>query len=1146
MLKRLGFALAATLGAWSASGGDFAILPGSTLQVEYRQRPVVVSDCFRIGDTAVALPVNRTEEIGGDTAANSFGEVGGIAFRRETVVRDGGREIEISFQAQVPAYNGEADGKTLSYEVVLPLSEFTGSDFVAVTGRSSKTEEIKGKITDRFNPAALKGKIRWLALTDAKKALVFDCDPGGINAHGDYGPNAIIGMWAVKRDGDHLVLSIAYAPKLFGGDMTGKLVIHAAEAGDYDRRHAHRAYSYFSPLQPDRQYVFGATKFGKNYTDAGTTAYSAEKKAGWLDNSAMTVRNFAPEGACYSAVAGAKPAIFRVSDLRSGLYLVTLTAGNGKEGEVGPWSLNCDGRNVASGLKLAPQSVTVINFPAWIEDGDAELKLEGSWQLSTLDFQLLQASPEDYTFRRGFWKSDKGPYPSVLRRSPHYAEEPAYSINLSSYPLPEEGKEAALPRKAWTEPTSHAEFQSPDRDWRGQATIGSLGPSNNGTFAEFDTPELLARRMKELGDDQINILLLNGFLSRHTYPAHLPRVEKTVTDIVNAGHARGMKILDHQDYSLLWNMDSGFRVLVENMDKLQQTIDGNLVARGFCPVNPAALDSYMDNLARYIRATGIDGIMIDETCFHGLEFCGCAACRKAFKADTDWELPANELSKDLNNKESALWRTWLAWRQKKVGDFWYEVKKRASAINPEFVVMGYTTHYGMTSTYGSLNQGNALEQLARTWDFIGTEIMSRNIYASYRSVQAFRKAKNQYRNSADIPVFGLVYSDGYDWNVLYFGWALNNMNGQTTWEMTGVQCPEGQSNYRRFTREKGNMNLLKAEPRADIALVFSNASRDWPRMAAYPPDVFGTSQLLSARHIQHEFLNESGLRSDALKKFKVLFLNNAMALDDAAWNGVKQFVKDGGTLYLSGRTGMADEAGTLREHFPPADFFPGLSLGQRPVKCREFVGKDGKIIKIATPVYGAEFLWQDGKPQGEVMMTAVLSPKVSVPALLRIACGKGQVYLTPFLFGNPAQALEVTSTKPMSFDPQPDAEALYYTVMETAGIIPNVWNPVAVPEAVLTSVYRDGKNTMVHFLNATGSKFKKGEIVPSVLKGNPYPAPTADIVFELPGKFTEIYAASPDFEGKKPLSGKHENGVTRVTLPKELLKVYTIVHLIAE
>jgi len=1128
-----------------AAANDFTLVSEPTLEVRYGQTPVVTADRFKISGTPVAITAQRTETIDGSTVINSFGSQSGVPYRREVSVRDGGKEVEISFLAKARPYNEATFGKLpdgtpkgLSYEVEIPVERFRKGRYTIITGRSSKTSEHSGK---GLPP---KEKVRWLLLENDQESLIFDCDPRGVNAHGDYGPNSVIGMWQIRYEGNKLLLGIHYTPRLCGGDLCGKLIIHTGDRTAYDARHAHRGYRYFSVLESERRFVFGARKFGKGLTNAGTLEYNAKRLFGWSRHGELTVRNFAPEGAQYSAVAGSQPAAFRIDNLRSGLYLVTVTAGNGAAAPVGPFAIACDGRKAIDAVTLAPNSVTEAVFSAWIESGSTTLEFSGNWQISTINLQLLQSSKEDYTFRRGFWRSTKGPYPSVMRHSEHYAEEPRYSTSVTSYPLPEQGKEMAAPRKAWEFPTLHAKFASPADDWRGGAVISSQGTSNGGTFQEFAEPELLERRMNELRNDNINAILLNGFLARHGFPRHLARVEKAVADFVKAGHARGMKVLDHQDYSILWDADSGFRVLIENLPKLQRTVIGGMPNRGFCPVNPAALDPYMEYIVKHVRNTGLDGLMIDETCFHGTEFCGCAACRKAFTAETGWYLPVNELSKDLNNSASVLWRTWLKWRQKKVGDFWYRLKSEIAPFRPDFVVMGYTTHYGMNSTYGSKGQGNALEQLSRTWDFIGTEIMSRNVYGCYRATQGYRKAKNQFRNSLGIPVFGLVYSSGPDWNVLYFGWALNNMNAQTTWEMSGFYCPEGLSNYRLFTVEKGNMNGKTAQPVADVALLFSNASRDWPCMASYPPDLFGTSQLLSTRHIQHEFLNEMGLRPEILKRFKVLCINNATALDDAGWTAVREFVKAGGTLFLTGRTGVADENGTTRDVFLPAEFFPGLKLGGKALRSAEF--SDGKQTwKTAKPITAGQFIWPKNKvPAGaEVLMTAQLGKRSDYPALVKTTYGKGTVYLTPFLFGVPAHSNEVTSGKAITFVPQPDADKLANAVLDKVGATRNVWNPLEVPAAVLTSVYRDGKDTMVHFLNATGSKFKAKDVLPHVLKGNPYPLPEKDIVYEIPGKYRKVWAASPDF-AKTELKGVTEkDGVTRVILPKELLKTYTIVHM---
>ena len=60
-------------------------------------------------------------------------------------------------------------------------------------------------------------------------------------------------------------------------------------------------------------------------------AYTAGRTFGWSRHGKLDVRTFAPEGAQYSAVASSEAAEFRTDGLRSGLYLVTVTAGNGTD-----------------------------------------------------------------------------------------------------------------------------------------------------------------------------------------------------------------------------------------------------------------------------------------------------------------------------------------------------------------------------------------------------------------------------------------------------------------------------------------------------------------------------------------------------------------------------------------------------------------------------------------------------------------------------------------------------------------------------------------------------------------------------------------------------------------------------------------------
>ena len=1140
MIKKI-LLLMAAAACIGVCAGDFSFDTANALQVKCKGRVVVSADRLTFDEKVVPIRDKRTEKINGNTVINAFDTVDDIKFRREVVLRENDSEVEITFQAFIPAYHKltESDPdnhtkrKSLTYQLIVPSDVFSNSSFSAHTGRSGRSTLITGTLPKK-SPRGY--SVRHISLVKDGQSLVFDANPKGVGSQGS--------GWSLDRYGKDWVFSIAVTPRFCGGTLTGKMVILTGDEKTHDLHHAHRNYRYFERLAAEHRFVFGARKFGKFYTQAASTAYNDQQKFGWVGQKESNTLNFAPEGALYSAIAGNKPALFRVSGLRNGVYIMSVNTGNGADSAVKPMTLKCNGKLIADKITLKPRSVNVIAFPIWVENGSADFEFSGNWQLSTINVQILQTAKEDYTFRRGYWFSDKGPYPSALLHNEHFAKEPNFKVSIDDYPLPEQGKEMALPRKKWDYPMNHAKFANPARDWRGNAFIGSMGMSNGGRFDELTTPEEIERRASHLENEDVNSILVNGLLARHTHPASLKRVEKVIADYVKAGHKHNFKVLDHQDYSILWDSDSGFRVLVENMHKLQHTIDGHAITRGICPVNPEALKPYLEYIKNHVKATGIDGIMIDETCFHGIDFCGCPACRKAFFAETNWHFPVNELSehfrlyaKERNNSE--LWRAWLLWRQKKVGDFWVGIKNVVSKINPEFVVMGYTTHYGLTSTYASHGQGNALEQLARAWDFIGTEIMSRNIYSCYRAVQSLRKAKNHYRNSFNVPVFGLVYSAGQDWNIFYFGWALNNMNGQATWETSAIPCPAGHANYRKFTPETGNMNKVSARPVANIALIFSNPSRDWPFMAAYPPEVLGTSQVLSANHIQHEFFNESSLTVEALSKVKVLYLNNTMAMSNESWNNVKEFVRNGGTLFVTGRTGVRTETGDFRKVTPLADFFPGLKLSSKTFTSKTFK-LDGKIYKLNEPVYGAYYILPK-KFKGEKLMTFIRG-KNEMPALIRTKYGKGTVVLTGFMFGAPSAARESGVGSKIKFKPVKDLEELHMAVLKKCDLVPNVWNPGELPAAVLTSVYRDGKTLMVHFLNATGSNYKVGETVPAVLKGNIFPQLEKDIVFTIPGDFKKARAASPDFAGFKDLHCKQQNGTLQITLPAELLKVYTVVH----
>ena len=176
----------------------------------------------------------------------------------------------------------------------------------------------------------------------------------------------------------------------------------------------------------------------------------------------------------------------------------------------------------------------------------------------------------------------------------------------------------------------------------------------------------------------------------------------------------------------------------------------------------------------------------------------------------------------------------------------------------------------------------------------GTEIMSRNVLVSYRAVAAYRKFKNAFREAYGCPVFGLVYPIRVS-EFAYFGWALNNMNAQVTWYISG----RPQSKEANYTAFADNMDLRTARPAAENAILFSMQSRDWGQRMPYYPDPLGTAECMNDLHMQYTTLIEPSLKYDKLKHYKTVMVPSASCLSDEQVKELLKYVRYGGRLFIS-------------------------------------------------------------------------------------------------------------------------------------------------------------------------------------------------------------------------------------------------------
>ena len=1068
----------------------------------------------------------------GGKAWNFWCEHPDTRFRFEIVLPAAADEVEITWLTEATA---RPKFPWRNFAVKIPWGRVAGTTWHGKTGRTPRVRDIQGTFSDSIrNGASIQkdASFRQIAIHDRTGArIVFDCNPLGLGDFlSDYSWNSIRGLWGAYRKDGFLSLEAGANFGLTGAHVGGKMRIYAGTNADFRKYHAQTKSGSGDDLVPERLYCFGAARHGANYT-AMPIATAAPGKDGWVDVGAARAVGGKSPGVYYAAVAG-KNGKFRLADLEPGLYILSFGIGN-YDGAPNRFRILVDGEPITDFLSAAPRQALLVNRAVWLEKGAATIDLEGDFLLSALGVQALLHTREDYSFRRGIWAVD-GFEPCVLYRNAHYRPDAPLKTSVAAFDLPVSGQETAAPRKPLDYPVA---LPPPGAmPWRYSARFSSLCSGNDSSLNEYTDPAELARRLDDLKSKHVNTVIVNGMLSRHTYPRHIGRAKAELKKIAAAAHARGMKVMDHQDLTLLWNIDSGYRVLCANLDEADRRLDDMLPTPHFCPVNPAHREKAYRYFIDFILETGIDALMIDEVAFW-THSCLCSACRAKFHADTGWHYPVNELDPRLKDATDPLWKAFREWRKREIGNWWVGLRRRLAPLKPDFSFVAYSTHYGFSANWAPLSLGLDLCQLARAVDFLGTEIMSRNVLESSRAVMSYRKMKNSLRRAFGAPIYGLVYPEGH-WDLAYFGWALNNMNGQLTWERVG-DCPPGKSDYHAFAPE--NMDLATARPAAEAALLFSCQSRDYNRGFGYRPELMGTAQTLEELHIPYDMINEFSLPPEGLRPFKLLYVGASGCLSDAQIQAILDFAKAGNTVILSPFAGIFDELGNTRPKWAFADLFGfGFRYGKfNTARCAVLYDADGAEIRLAAPVL---YYRPDGFTGHRDCAFYADYGGAKYPLATVRPYGKGKVIYHHAALGANLAAAEHNPGDTYGFALDEALARCFRAILRDEFADASAGFATDAPATVYTSLYRQGGRHVIHLLNASGVTAKKGEVVRHGPPPAPFPPIAQDIHLSLRrGQVSSVYAVSPDFPGRQPLAFQMKDGECRITLPKALLKAYTLV-----
>jgi len=498
-----------------------------------------------------------------------------------------------------------------------------------------------------------------------------------------------------------------------------------------------------------------------------------------------------------------------------------------------------------------------------------------------------------------------------------------------------------------------------------------------------------------------------------------------------------------------------------------------------------------------VRATHIDGIMLDEITFHKSLYCGCEFCRAKFHHDTGSTLPVDENNNDLLNPESRLWRQWQLWRTKAQGDFCVGLMQQIRKINPNFVWM----KYGAPSVFlkpRMLDGGARLSEASRFSNFMGIESLTNNVYANFRSKLAIANIFNSLTAEEHIPGFDLIYHS-HQPIFAYAGWALNNMTGHRTWSTQGNEAIE--EDAKRYITWKDNMDVRRARQLADVAVVLSRSTRDFsPQAETYREYLKGMCQGLGDLHVPYQVILDRDLTLANLQKYRLVILPNNSAMSDTELNIIHQYIESGGNVLATAQTAMQDEFGFTRKAWPLGEW---LEIKGGEANAETQISK-GKLEYSAAPL------------------------------------GKS--------FFEPYARIGVTWT----YQPNEGALAQLHQIVENLRGSNPLLQAVQIPAAVLLTAYRqdeiDGKKTTyVHLYNGSGVTLQKGDKIPGNPPANAFPHLNKDIIFDivLPNKSTFIADfVSPDFEGSRNVSLQSlGNSRYRVTVFAKDLKAYGMVRI---
>lgn len=433
-------------------------------------------------------------------------------------------------------------------------------------------------------------------------------------------------------------------------------------------------------------------------------------------------------------------------------------------------------------------------------------------------------------------------------------------------------------------------------------------------------------------------------------------------------------------------------------------------------------------LKELIQDYDFDGFWFDGGILNDNE-CGCPVCRQAFAAETGLVFPNLDDKKTL----AANYLAWLKWRHGQHERHYKEITDYVQSLKPSCSVQilvgserAWLEGDVVPRNSEALFRATTESSLELFWhvdgpgDAVYTNLacqMARGI--SGRLSEAWTPPATHGFDGVGVPGEELrarvwtMLANGVVPQIPIGGWGDVADLQAVYREIKAVQPYLVSTRPLKYAAMVAGENTALAMPKAEVR-------------AGVVPEVMGIYRMLLEEHVPVDVLGGINLEQDDLSVYRVLILPEYFVLSEKAEKRVREYVRAGGGLVCTGRTGLFEEDGSTRTNFAlsdvvganfvsfteerergwmksrmaitiPGDYFPGdKALQVNAVHARLGMGT-GYGAGAAT--YWGNHVTVKAAGATEVLTLRKGTANDAEPFLLRNAFGRGQVSFLPARIG---------------------------------------------------------------------------------------------------------------------------------------------------